>query len=72
MASKEFNECLEILEDVIGEIEYRQKRIKDLRKQIRVHQKLIASNKEKLLIYENIIKKRQAELRKLNGGNENG
>ena len=69
---KELLEAISAIEDVNREIAYHQTMIKDLRKRIRVHQKFLATNKEILLTYKNIIKQRQTELSKLNGGNENG
>ena len=69
---KELLEAISAIEDVNREIAYHQTMIKDLRKRIRVHQKFIETNKEILLTYKNIIKQRQTELSKLNGGNENG
>lgn len=69
---KELLEAISAIEDVNSEIAYHQTMIKDLRKQIRLHQKFLATNKEILLTYKNIIKQRQTELSKLNGGNENG
>lgn len=69
---KELLEAISAIEDVKSEIAYHQTMIKDLRKKIRLHQEYMETNKKILLIYKNIIKQRQTELSKLNGGNGNG
>ena len=53
---KELLEAASNLAYIMCETEYHQEMIKDLRKQIREHQKIIAKNKELLLEFENISK----------------
>ena len=69
---KELLEAISAIEDVKNNIAYHQTMIKNLRKKIRLHQEYMETNKKILLIYKNIIKQRQTELSKLNGGNGNG
>ena len=49
MHSKEFNECLEILEEINDEINAHKYRIASLKREIKESQRIIKENKENIL-----------------------
>ena len=55
MASKEFNECLEILEEINDEINAHKYRIASLKKEIKESQRIIKEKEETILDIKKII-----------------
>ena len=65
MASKEFNECLEILEGINDEINAHKYRIASLKKEIKASQRIIKEKQETIIEIKKIFEQlRQTEISK--------